>query len=183
MPIMKAKAALAAMIIIMISVCIVPHALSAERNVTGELIVLPYSVSAERGIMQEFASPRYTLSREQNVGQGAAVLASFAVIDYTQSVSMFYGSGRYREMNPLLGSKPTKGAMIAFGVIGVSVFHLISSFLSEPWRQIFIDSIIASERMNIEDNRRVYRGWNTDGPPIRGRSFNGVPIVISIRLE
>jgi hypothetical protein len=180
---MKAKTALTATIIMMISFYIAPNALSADRNVTGNLVVLPYAVSADRGVMQEFSSPRYTLPKEQTVGQGVVALTSFAAIDYAQSVSMFYGSGRYREMNPLLGSKPTKGSMIAFGVIGVSLFYLISSNLSEPWRQIFIDSIIASEQLNIEDNRRVYQGWNTDGPPVRGRLFNGVPIVVSIRLQ
>jgi hypothetical protein len=36
--------------------------------------------------------------------------------------------------------------------------------------------------MNIEDNRRVFPGWNTDGPPMRGRTFNGVPLIISLRF-
>jgi hypothetical protein len=172
----------AAVVMALFCLIVAPQALSADRNIIGELTVLPYSVSVDRNISKELSTPRYVVTRDQKMMQSVAVLASFAIIDYTQSVSMFYGSEGYQEMNPLLGSKPSRGSMAAFGIIGVGIFYLVSDYLSEPWRQIFADSIIASERMNIEDNRRLYQGWNTDGPPIRGRSFNGIPIVISFRL-
>jgi hypothetical protein len=172
----------AAVITALFCLTVSQRALSADRNITGDLTVLPYSVSVDRNISSELSTPRYVVTRDQKVRQDTAVLASFAIIDYAQSVAMFYGSDGYREMNPLLGSEPSRGSMIAFGIIGVGLFYLVSDYLSEPWRQIFSDSIIASERMNIEDNRRLYRGWNTNGPPIRNRSFNGIPIVISFRL-
>ena len=111
-----------------------------------------------------------------------AAITSMALIDYTQSVSMFSGSDGYYELNPLLGKKPGKTDMMAFGVIGLGIFYFLENNLSDPWRQIVVDSIIASERLNIEDNRRIRDGWNTDGPPIRGRTFNCVPIVISFRF-
>ena len=110
------------------------------------------------------------------------LLFSLAVIDYNQSVDMFYKNERFREINPILGSKPTRGAMIAFGVGGVGLTYLVSTILPAPWSQFVVDSIIASEKMNIHENRRVYRGWNTAGPPLRGRQLSGVPIVLSFRF-
>lgn len=166
----------------MFCLMVAPQAFSEDRINPGVSTVLPYSVSVDRNFSTELSTPRYVVTRDHKVRQNTAVLASFAVIDYTQSVAMFYGSQGYREMNPLLGSKPSRGNMIAFGIIGVGLFYLVSDYLSEPWRQIFADSILASERMNIEDNRRLHKGSNTDGPPIRGRSFNGIPIVICVRL-
>jgi hypothetical protein len=177
-----AKAMIIAVFATLFCLSITPNAMSAERGVVGELTMLPYSVSIERSISKEFSSPRYSVSREGKIGQETAVLTSFALIDYTQSVSMFFGGGRYRELNPILGKKPSRGSMALFGIIGVTLFYLVADSLSDPWKQVFVDSIIASEQMNIEENRRVYLGWNTDGPPVRGRSFSGVPIVISFRL-
>jgi len=161
-----------------------PCAMSAaERTVAGELTVLPYTVSVERNNFKELSTQRYDITREKIVKQEVAALASFAVIDYVQSVAMFYGSEKYRELNPLFGSKPSRNSMALFGIIGVGLSYLIADTLRDPWKQIFVDSVLASERLNIEDNRRVYQGWNTEGPPIRGRSFNGIPIVISFRLK
>jgi hypothetical protein len=45
-----------------------------------------------------------------------------------------------------------------------------------------MDSIIATEKMNIEENRTVYKGWNTEGPPLRGRTMDGIPIMVSLRF-
>lgn len=111
-----------------------------------------------------------------------ALLMSFAVIDYNQSVNMFYQSQGYYEVNQVLGKGPTRGDMIAFGMIGVGLTYLLSDMLPEPWNRILIDSVIASEKRNIEENRRVYSGWNTEGPPLRGREMNAIPIVISLRF-
>jgi hypothetical protein len=168
--------------IVLVLYGVLSDALSADRKIATESIVVPYTITVERNIAKELSSPRYVLSREERLGHETALLTSFALIDYTQSVAMFFGSGSYRELNPMLGTKPTRQSMALFGIIGVGLFYLFADTLSEPWKQIFVDSIIASEGMNIDDNRRVYQGWNTDGPPIRGRSFNGIPIIISVRL-
>lgn len=159
-----------------------PAAASTEINIMKELSVSPSAVSSEQNLRKELSSPRYALSPKQKVAQEMAVITSFALIDYHQSVSMFYGSDGYSELNPALGQNPTRQEMATFGVVGLGAFYLLANNLSEPWRQIVVDSIIASERMNIEDNRRISQGWNTNGPPIRGRLFNGVPLVISLRF-
>lgn len=161
---------------------IISDAMSADRNSERDLAIFPYTITVERTLLTELSSPRYVVSKREKLGHETAVLTSFALIDYTQSVAMFYGSGNFRELNPLLGSKPSRNSMALFGLIGIGLFYLVADYLNEPWKQIFVDSIIASEGMNIDDNRRVYQGWNTTGPPIRGRSFNGVPIIISFRL-
>ena len=110
------------------------------------------------------------------------VIASFAFIDYNQSVDMFFRSEGYHEMNPILGPSPSRGDMLAFGAIGVGLSYVIAEIIPDPWKRIVIDSIIATERFNIEENRRVYHGWNTEGPPLLGRSLDIIPIVLSFRF-
>lgn len=158
------------------------YAVSVENNITQDLLLLPYVVSGEKKITKEFSTPPYVVSKEQKIRRELAIITSFAFIDYNQSVAMFYGPGGYYELNPILGSNPSKNAMFTFGVAGIGIFYILANSLSDPWRQLFVDSIIASELRNIEDNRRIYQGWNTDGPPIRGRSINGIPIIICIRF-
>jgi hypothetical protein len=119
---------------------------------------------------------------DENRTADFALLMSFAVIDYNQRVNMFYESQGYYEVNQVLGKSPTRGDMIAFGMIGVGLTYLLSDMLPEPWNRILIDSVIASEMRNIEENRRVYSGWNTEGPPLRGREMNAIPIIISLRF-
>jgi len=111
-----------------------------------------------------------------------ALLISLAATDYKQSVDMFYHSDGYHEINPILGTNPSRTNMLAFGAIGVGLTYLLADALPKPWRQILLDSVIASEKMNIEENRRVSTGWNASGPPVRGREINGIPIVISLRF-
>jgi len=158
------------------------YAFSEDPSSTGNISVLPYSIFPERSIDKELSSPRYTLSAKQQRVEDIAALTSFALIDYSQTVSMLYGSSGYQELNPILGTNPRIGDVIAFGIIGVGLFSVLAMTLPDSWKQIFVDSVMSTEGLNIADNRQVYQGWNTDGPPIRGRSFNGIPIIISIRL-
>ena len=72
--------------------------------------------------------------------------------------------------------------MLVFGAIGIGLTYLVADTLPKPWRQILLDSVIASEKMNIEENHRAYTGWNASGPPVRGRLINGIPIVVCIRF-
>ena len=111
-----------------------------------------------------------------------AILASFAMVDYQQSVDMFFGNEGYHELNPVLGPYPSRGELLCFGTIGVGLTYLVAELLPEAWKGIVIDSVIATERLNIEDNRLVYKGWNTDGPPVRGRTMTGIPIVVSLKF-
>lgn len=179
---MNSKTKIAACFTLLISLLFAAPTLSAERTITGELTVLPFSINLDKGIMNGLSTQQYQVTRQQKVAQEVGVILSFAAIDYAQSVSMFYGSGNYQELNPIFGKKPSRESMALFGVVGVGLFYLVAEYFPEPWRQIAIDSVISTERINIEDNRRVYQGWNAGGPPIRGRSFHGVPIVLSFRF-
>ena len=179
---MKQLAKTTAVAIISLFVLLSASMVSAEQNIMGELAVSPKSASREQNIVKELSTPRYAVSPGQKKAQDQAILTSFALIDYTQSVTMFYKMDGYQEINPILGPKPSRASLLAFGLIGSGLFYVIAENLSDPWRQVFIDSVIATEQFNIEDNRRVYPGWNTDGPPIRGRRINSVPIIISLRF-
>lgn len=119
---------------------------------------------------------------DDNNTEQLALLISLAAADYKQSVDMFYNNEGYHELNPILGTNPSRSNMLAFGVIGVGLTYFVADTLPKPWRQIFIDSVIASEQMNIEENHRAYTGWNASGPPVRGRIINGIPIVVCIRF-
>ena len=117
-----------------------------------------------------------------DASEDMVLLSSFALIDYSQSVTMFFKSTGYQEMNPVLGPRPSRQDLFWFGTIGLSVSYLITEIVPDTWRQIVIDSIVASERQNIEDNRMLYQGWNTEGPPLRGRGIDGLPVIISVRF-
>jgi hypothetical protein len=118
----------------------------------------------------------------ETVTERLALVASLAVADYNQSVEMFFGNEGLHEINPVLGTSPRRGDLIAFGLVGIGLTYVIYETLPTPWNRIAVDSIIASERMNIEENRRVYLGANSDGPPLRGREVNAIPIIISLRF-
>ncbi len=120
--------------------------------------------------------------KNEKIHQELAVISSFALIDYYQSRQMYFDGQGYYEMNPILGPAPTRASMIGFGLAGIGVFYILATTLPEPWRQLAVDSIIASEQLNIQDNRRLYQGWNTEGPPLRGRTVDGIPVLVSFRF-
>ena len=103
-----------------------------------------------------------------------AVLAAYAVIDYRQSCEMFYSRAGYYENNPILGPHPSRASMAAFGVAGMGLTYIAGEILPDPWATVVLDSVIASEQYNIEENARVEAGQQ--------RRISGVPIIISIRF-
>jgi hypothetical protein len=111
-----------------------------------------------------------------------ALLTSFAMIDYSQSEDMFFGRDGYHEVNPVLGQSPTRQDLLLFGAVGLCLSYALTEILPSTWKLIVMDSIIATEKMNIEENRTVYKGWNTEGPPLRGRTMDGIPIMVSLRF-
>ncbi len=85
-------------------------------------------------------------------------LATYAMIDYQQSCEMFYHRTGYREMNPVLGPNPTREDLVAFGVGGVALAYGVTRMLPDNrFRTILVDSILATEQLNIEENRIIMR--------------------------
>ena len=78
------------------------------------------------------------------------------------------------ELNPVLGKHPSRGDMLAFGVSGTGLLWLSMEILPEPWATIVVDSVLASERFNIEDNASVLQS--------RSRRINAVPIILTFRF-
>jgi len=111
-----------------------------------------------------------------------ALLTSLAMIDYSQSEDMFFDHDGYHEVNPILGQSPSRQDLLLFGAVGICLSYALTEILPATWKQIVMDSIIATEKLNIEENRTVYKGWNTEGPPLRGRTMDGIPIMISLRF-
>jgi len=101
-------------------------------------------------------------------------LASFAMIDYQQSVKMFYKSDGIHEINPVLGRTPTREDMMAFGLTGMTLAYGINRYMPEGgFKKFLFDSIIATERLNIEENQKLIRtGKRTFGCIMLVMSFN-----------
>ena len=77
----------------------------------------------------------------------------------------------YTEGNPLLGPRPSRKKILAFGVTGVAITALLAAWLPEPWSRIVVDSVVISEAWNVEDNNTFL----TTGKAI----IIGIPIVVS----
>jgi hypothetical protein len=101
------------------------------------------------------------------------ILAIMAAVDYDQSTEAFFERSGYTELNPLLGSRPSRGGLAAFGIIGIAATYILSE-TDHPLSQLAVDSIIASEQFNIEENARLLDGQK--------RRINGIPIILSFRF-
>jgi len=134
--------------------------------------------SLEFGVVQNsalagFSTPTYANALSDHLQRFAAITA-FAVIDYRQSVIMFYDRAGYYEINPIVGKNPSRNDMFKLGVVGVGLLYLASSILDDPWKTVLLDSVATSEGWNIEDNDRIMNGVP--------RRIGGMPIIITIRF-
>lgn len=111
---------------------------------------------------------------ESTAADHLGILLIMAAVDYDQSSGMFYNRGGYYELNPVLGKQPSRSDMLAFGAIGISVVYLASEFLPESLGKLFMDSVVASEQWNIEDNALLMDG--------KRRRIEGIPLILSIRF-
>lgn len=83
-------------------------------------------------------------------------LLAMSLIDFNQSVEMFYGRGKgeFIEFNPLLNGKPSRESMILMGSAGITIYYAIEELVKEGfWKDLVLDSVLATEKLNIEDNR------------------------------
>lgn len=100
----------------------------------------------------------------------AITLAIMAFHDLNQTMEMNYGQPieviTYEdgstwiidhnafELNPLLSEKPSREDLIAFGLVGIGIFYLAERYIPPSIvKDILLDSIIATERLNIEHNQ------------------------------
>ena len=85
-------------------------------------------------------------------------LLLYATIDYQQSVTMFYRQQERVELNPLLAERPSRESMALFGVASIAATYGLGKWLDDSlFKQVLIDSILMSEKLNIEENRRTIR--------------------------
>jgi len=89
--------------------------------------------------------------------QKISYLAVLAVVDYRQSVdAFFHHPGKpyehHQEQNPILGPRPSRGELAAFGLAGVAATALISRS-DHPLARIVVDSIVATEQVNVWQNQ------------------------------
>jgi hypothetical protein len=101
-------------------------------------------------------------------------LASYALIDYNQSVQAFYHRDGYYENNPILSKHPSRREMQTFGVVGMAILYLANKTLPEPWATIALDSVVSTEQFNIEQNRVIY--YN------KRREVQCMPLIITFRF-
>lgn len=99
-----------------------------------------------------------------------ALLGIMSIVDYNQSVQMFYHDEGKDELNPILGKEPSRKSLLAFGTVALGLTYLLSDALPPKWSTIFLDSVIESERLNIRENYEVING--------RSRRFDTILVVV-----
>jgi hypothetical protein len=106
-----------------------------------------------------FAAPR--LDNAQKI----AYLAGMALVDYHQTITTLDAHPDLYELNPALGPHPSRAALAAFGILGVTATALLTR-IDHSLARIVVDSIIATEQINVYENQHP-----------RGR--RGMPIMIA----
>ncbi|MBU0481441.1 MAG: hypothetical protein KKG47_10085 [Proteobacteria bacterium] len=102
-------------------------------------------------------------------------LATLAMIDYQQSVKMFYKSNGYKELNPLLGAHPERNDLLISGFTSLTLAYAVNELMPEgKFKNFLFDSIIATERLNIEENRQAIETGK--------RNFEGIMMVMSFEF-
>lgn len=106
-------------------------------------------------------------------------IAGMAVVDYGQTVDIVIepipklANGTTWEFNPLLGKHPTKQKLVYFGVGSIATMLLLDEVIPDgAFKNILFDSIVTSERYNVEWNERMLGGHS--------RTV-GIPILVTFR--
>ncbi|MCK9420252.1 MAG: hypothetical protein M0R70_12820 [Nitrospirae bacterium] len=87
--------------------------------------------------------------------QKTLYLTVLAAVDYHQTVrSVIDQPLKYHEMNPVLGEHPSRAALAVFGTVGIAATALISR-IDHPLARIVVDSIIATEQVNVWENEHT----------------------------
>ncbi|MBU0483033.1 MAG: hypothetical protein KKB30_00790 [Proteobacteria bacterium] len=102
-------------------------------------------------------------------------LVSLAMIDYQQSLEMFYEMDGYEELNPLLGEKPGREDLMMFGLASLTIAYGINELMPEgKFKDFLFDSLLATEKLNIEENAQDMDTGK--------RTFDGLMLVLSFDL-
>lgn len=98
------------------------------------------------------------------------ILASYALADYNQTTEVFFEHrGEYCEINPILRKQPTRHSLALFGVVSVGTVWVLHK-VGLP--DLIVDSIIETERLNIEANKKVSNGEQRNGLFLFAVAFN-----------
>ncbi len=82
-------------------------------------------------------------------------LTVLAAADYYLTVeNVLKHLDQFHEMNPVLGRQPSRERLALFGAAGLSAVWAISK-LDHPLARIIVDSIIATEQVNVWENGYV----------------------------
>lgn len=81
-------------------------------------------------------------------------LGLLSAVDYRQTVNtVVKHPDRYCEMNPILGPHPDRRSLALFGMVGLGAVYAAQHTLPEFISRILVDSIIASEQVNVWENQ------------------------------
>jgi len=87
--------------------------------------------------------------------QRIAHLITLAIVDYQQTVAaVIKRPDQFIEMNPILGEHPNRTELAVFGIFGVVTTAMIGE-INHPLTEIVVNSIIASEQLNILENQHM----------------------------
>lgn len=117
----------------------------------------------------------FDVTRLQRNDRKLLTLATMALIDYQQSSKMFYEMEGYEEYNPILGANPSQENLLAFGISGLTIAYGINKWMEESkFKDFLFDSILATERLNIEENRQAISTGK--------RNFEGIIFLLSFEF-
>lgn len=95
-----------------------------------------------------------SVSFADNKTKELLTLAVMAGIDYSQSKENIKKG--HIEINPLLGENPSNKEMAIFGIVCIGATYGVMNTMPEGKLKNFVmDSILATEQLNIEENRNV----------------------------
>lgn len=102
------------------------------------------------------------------------VLLAFGAIDYKQTCERLY-ERQGGELNPLLGSHPSRAGLYIYGASGIAALIMINH-LSAPAGSFLLDSAIATKAEFIKYNARTLNGQQS------GSWIKMFPIILSFRF-
>ena len=87
-----------------------------------------------------------------NAYQMRSTLLFLSAIDLAQSSNF---SGGMYEMNPLLGRHPSTQSMAVFALAANVLISYVADHIALKWREVLWDTVLTSEKMNIEGNAQL----------------------------
>ena len=122
-----------------------------------------------------FTTPAHALNNSAKNDEKLAALVLLTMIDHHQSVHMFYKCGDHLELNPIIGARPDRRDLVMYQLAGLGIAYGLNDVMPEgKFKDFLIDSVLATEKFNIEENQKVISS--------NKRTFDCIMLVMSFNF-